>query len=100
MSRQLISLNPDLRRLVEDGYDVSIVAGYLVLRDVPYLDGAIRVRRGMIASPLDLAGDRTVQPTHHIVWFVGEMPHGVDGTPLDAMAHHGTPRSLGRGLLV
>ena len=28
------------------------------------------------------------------------MPHGVDGTPLDAMAHHGTPRSLGRGLLV
>jgi hypothetical protein len=100
MSRQLISLNADLRRLMEDGYDISIVAGHLVLRDVPYLDGNGRVRRGMIASPLELAGDRTVQPAHHIVWFAGEMPHGADRRPLDAMGHHGTSRSLGGGLLV
>ena len=36
MSQPLISRNPDLLRLQEEGYDVAIVAGHLVLRNVPY----------------------------------------------------------------
>ncbi|MEO7465561.1 MAG: ThiF family adenylyltransferase [Sphingobium limneticum] len=100
MSRQLISLNPDLRRLMDDGYDISIVAGHLVLRDVPYLDGVGHIRRGMIVCPLELAGDRTIRPAHHTVWFSGEMPHGADRRPLDAMAHGGAPQSLGGGIKV
>lgn len=77
MSRRLISLNPDLARLADEGYAVSIEEGHLVLRDVPFVDGARRVRRGVLISRLDLAGDRTIAPSDHTAWFGG-------GTPCDA----------------
>ena len=35
MSRSLISRSPDLKALADDGYDVGIVSGHLVIRDVP-----------------------------------------------------------------
>lgn len=99
MSRQLISHNPDLQRLVDEGYDVSIEGGYLVLRDIPYLDAHRRVRRGAIACRLELAGDRTVAPTSHMASFVGSMPHTADGRPLTEMAHSRNRVDLGHGLV-
>ncbi|MBX9897043.1 MAG: ThiF family adenylyltransferase [Qipengyuania sp.] len=100
MSRRPISLSPDLRRLVEDGYDVDVVAGHLLVRDVPYVDHHRRVRRGTLVSRLDLAGDRTVPPSDHQAWFAGSLPCDREGRPLLGMlhAHHG--RDLGGGLKV
>lgn len=100
MSRPLTSPSPDLQRLVDEGYDVSIEGGYLILRDVPFLDARRRVRRGAIVSRLDLAGDRTVPPTDHMVHLIGSMPYTADGRPLTAMAHSQHRRDLGRGLFV
>lgn len=101
MSRRPISLSPDLRRLVEEGYDVDIVGGYLVMRDVPYVDRHRSVRRGMLVSRLDLAGDRTVPPRDHQASFAGSLPCDSEGRPLLGMvhaAHH--HRDLGHGLRV
>lgn len=100
MSRPLISRSPDLQRLVDDGYDVSIEGGYLVLRDVPYLDARRRVRRGSLVSRLDLAGDRTVRPSDHVVYLAGSMPYTADGRPLSAMAHGQRRHDFGSGLVV
>src|SRR5581483_356266 len=36
MSRQLISRSPDLQRLENEGYNLEIRSGYLLVRDVPY----------------------------------------------------------------
>ena len=38
MSQQLISRNPDLRRLREEGYDIELRAGHLLVKGVPYVD--------------------------------------------------------------
>ena len=100
MSRQLISLSPDLQRLVDEGYDVSIEGGYLILRDVPYLDARRRVRRGALVSWLDLAGDRTVPPRDHTAYLAGSMPHTADGRSLSRMAHARFRRDLGHGIVV
>ena len=44
MSRALFRASPDLARLREEGYFVQIIGGYLVMREVPYVDNACRVR--------------------------------------------------------
>ena len=62
MSQRLISLNDDLRRLRDDGYEVAVVAGHLVVSHVPYVDAARQVRYGTVVSALELSGDVTVKP--------------------------------------
>lgn len=98
MSLQLTSLNPDLRRLVDEGYAVSIEAGYLVIRHVPFVSSARRVQRGTLISRLDLAGDRTIPPTDHVVWFAGGTPCDAAGRPIVEMAHARREVALGGGL--
>ncbi|WP_121075444.1 ThiF family adenylyltransferase [Sphingomonas trueperi] len=101
MSAPRTSRSPDLQRLVDDGYDVAIVAGFLVVRDVPYVDRYRQVRRGQLVSRLDLAGDRTVAPRDHQVWFAGALPCDREGRPLVNMVHsQNARRDLGGGLVV
>ena len=98
-SPDLVALNPDLARLAAEGFDVSVEGGYLVVRDVPYVDAMRRVRRGLIISNLDLAGDRTVCPSDHMVWFSGGHPCDALGRGLGKMAHGFRRRDLGGGLV-
>ena len=75
MSHRLVNLNEDLSRLRADGYDVVIgKSGHLIVRDVPYVDANKQVKRGLIVSDLDLAGEATTAPKSHVVFFVGEYP--------------------------
>lgn len=90
----------DLARLVAEGYDLSVVGGHLVVRGVPFVDAGLHVRRGVLATRLDLAGDRTVPPRSHVAWFGGGTPCDVDGRPLDAMIHARARRALAPGLEV
>lgn len=98
MSRQLISRNGDLRQLSDDGYDVDIVAGHLVMRDVPYVDQHRRIRRGTLVSRLTLAGDVTIAPNDHQAWFAGALPCDREGRPLIGMVHANQDRDHGGGL--
>ncbi len=100
MSAPRPNRSPDLQRLVDDGYDVAIVDGFLVVRDVPYVDRHRQVRRGQLVSTLDLAGDRTVAPRDHQAWFAGALPCDSEGRPLVNMVHAERRRDLGRGLVV
>ncbi len=95
MSSALISRNPDLKRLRDEGYDVAVHEGYLVLRDVPYVDGQRQVRTGTLVSALTLAGDQTVRPACHTVHFAGEQPCHADGSPIQQIFHQVGPATLG-----
>lgn len=64
---------------------MAIVAGHLVVRDVPYVDESRTVRRGILISTLNLAGDVTIAPETHVVSWVGAMPCTKDGMPLKAL---------------
>ena len=83
MSQLLISRSPDLRRLADDGYDVDIVSGHLIVRDVPYVNADRKVKQGILVSTLDLAGDVTARPTTHVVMFSGEYPCDRGGCALE-----------------
>ena len=74
MSRALFSRNPDLKRLRDEGYFVHRQGGYLVMREVPYVDARREVRIGALISSLTLAGDETRTPDTHVVHWTGDFP--------------------------
>lgn len=99
MSQRLVSLNPDLSRLRADGLDVSIgQSKHLFIRDVPYVNAAKEVKRGIIGSVLDLAGESTVPPNEHVVFFVGDPPCDEHGASLPGVSANAN-RALGEELI-
>lgn len=80
MSNSPIDRNPDLQRLVAEGYEVEVVASHLVVRNVPFVDKDAQVRRGSIVSELAEAS-RT--PGTHVIMFAGGVPCDKNGKVLD-----------------
>jgi hypothetical protein len=99
MSLPQISLSPDLVRLRKAGYNVEIKSAYLLVRDVPYVNSATKVCRGILVSKLDLAGDRTGVPQDHTIMFAGDFPCHADGTPMEMLGNPSNTREvLDKGL--
>jgi molybdopterin/thiamine biosynthesis adenylyltransferase len=95
MSRQLIARSPDLHQLQNEGFDLEIRAGYLLIKDVPYVNANREIRRGILISPLDLNGDQTATPSSHVVMWTGEHPCHHDGRIISAITNPSESRNLG-----
>jgi hypothetical protein len=99
MSQKPISRSADLTRLRNEGYDLEIRSGHLLVKDVPYVAAGRIVKRGILVMPLKLAGDVTVKPENHVAHFIGEFPCRVDGTPIKTIGNEGGGRNkLGEGV--
>ena len=85
MSQKLIDRSPDLKRLRDEGFDIAVRDGYLLVRQVPYLNEKCEVKRGILITDLTLANDKTVQPADHVVHFAGEFPCHKDGRHINEM---------------
>lgn len=82
MFQKLVSHNDDIRRLVERGYAVAFDSHYLVIRDIPYLDGNCGLQVGAIVTKLEFIDQQRVIQTDHQIFFAGSVPHGLDGKPI------------------
>ena len=99
MSQRLVSLNRDLSRLRAEGLDVFIgKSKHLFVRGVPYVNAARETKSGIIASVLDLAGEATVPPESHVIFFVGEPPCDEHGSLLPGVSPN-TNQAVGEGLV-
>lgn len=98
MSRALFSRNADLKRLRDEGYFVQIKGGFLIMREVPYVNRQRQVKTGTLISSLAMAGDMTRPPDTHVVYFDGDYPCKADGTPIQAISHQSAKIDLGNGL--
>jgi len=98
MSRALFSRNPDLKRLLDEGYFVQQQGGYLVMREVPYVDARREARIGTLISSLTLAGDQTRTPDTHVVHWDGDFPCHADGSRIQGISHAAGAFDLGHGL--
>jgi hypothetical protein len=100
MSQRPINRSADLRRLREEGYDLEIRSGCLLVKDVPYVNFLKEVKRGILAMKLILAGDETVRPDDHVAYFAGEYPCWEDGTEIAKIMHVSGERSLAEGVTI
>lgn len=99
MSLQLINRNPDLKRLVDEGFLIQVKGGLLLMQEVPYVNPQKQVRFGTLVSSLALAGDVTQPPDTHVVHFIGELPCNADGNPLSAVINQSRDFPLSNGLV-
>lgn len=98
MSRQLIARSKDLLQLQNEGYDIEVRAGYLLVRDVPYVNANREIKRGTLFSNLRVSGDVTDRPDTHVAYWAGEHPCHCDGRKIDAISNSSGPQNCGNGI--
>src|SRR5690242_19001409 len=79
MLHRLANHKDYIKRLLEKGYAISIDSNYLVVRDIPYLDGQRNLKIGAIVSKLIFIDPDHVRLEDHQVFFCGLHPCGVSG---------------------
>lgn len=89
MSRQLISRSADLQKLENEGYHLETRSGYLLVKDVPYVNSRQEVKLGTLVSALTTAGNQTVAPDTHVAMWIGEHPCDRQGVALQKISHSG-----------
>jgi hypothetical protein len=104
MSILLVSRSPDLQRLRDEGYDLSIRGGQLVVSQVPYVKADRTVGYCILVSELTTQGNATAAPESHQMWFIGEnlgeVPCDANGAALENIISDRNQADRGYGLVV
>ena len=94
MFLELANHNEDLKCLLEKGYAITEDHGYLVVRDIPYLDNNRDLKTGAIVMKFVDVDGKKVRPEDHQVFFAGSHPCEMDGTPIKGLGGGATPLAL------
>jgi hypothetical protein len=100
MSQKLINLNPDLRQLRDEGYEVEVRGGYLVIHHIPYVNSRSQVAYGTLVSILCQNGTQVLPPDNHVIYFIGDHPCNKDGSLISAISYYSRPEQFLPGLTV
>lgn len=100
MSVKLIARSPDLKRLQDEGYEIEVRSGFLIVRSVPYVTSGRTVALGTVVTDLALNDDLTQKPRDHQVWFAGEQPCHATGAPITALGPQQCRQTLCEGVVV
>lgn len=101
MSPRPIALDPDIKRLVDDGYEVEVPGnGYLAIHGVPYVTSQRSVAFGTVVTDLNENMGELLPPRDHQVWFSGDFPCHQTGSPIEAIRHTSNPQQLWDGFQV
>ncbi|MCX6350238.1 MAG: ThiF family adenylyltransferase [Bacteroidetes bacterium] len=94
MSQQLINHSPDLKHLRDEGYEIEVKGGYLLIHHIPYVNSSKEIKFGTLISELTLSSNtRTSPPSTHVINFMGEHPCNKDGKIITQI-QHGSPNQM------
>ncbi len=82
MLNSLGNHNPDIKKLIDKGYAVSIDSNNLVVRDIPYLDTNKALHTGAFVSKLIFIDEHRVKLENHVICFCGPHPCELDGSQI------------------
>jgi ThiF family len=100
MSLRLINRSPDLKKLRDEGYDIEIRCGHLLIKSVPYVNSGKQIKTGTLVSKLNLANDVTARPEDHVAFFEGEYPCDKDGARIARIENQSERKNLGTDLVI
>lgn len=98
MSRQLIARSADLQKLQNEGFDLEVRAGYLLIKDVPYVTSGREIRRGILISPIKVSADVTDRPDNHVAYWTGEHPCHSNGEKIATIANPSPAQDFGNDI--
>jgi hypothetical protein len=100
MSSGPISRSPDLRKLVDQGFELDIRAGHLVVSGIPYATTERTVARGTLVKELHLNRDVTATPGNHVAMWAGSHPCDPAGVPLTGLVNGSARKEIAPGLVI
>lgn len=104
MLQELVNRSADLRKLQNEGYELEVIGGYLVVHHIPYVTNIngnpIPKDDGMLVVKLKLSGSTLMAPFDHTAFFKGEYPCDINGEQLKGVVNNSNKQNLGNGLVV
>lgn len=97
MSQRLIDHNQDLKRLIDEGYEIEVKGGYLITHHIPYVNKSKEIKYGKLIVALNINNDTVTYQKHrskHVINFMGEYPCYQDGSEISAIRHSYPNRPL------
>ena len=95
MPAELIDLNDDLNQLVNEGYELSIKEGCVLVSHIPYLTENQKIKYGTLVSPFELSGNTLIKPQNHVIYFQGEYPCTKNGKKITSIQHQSIDQIYG-----
>ncbi|EPG6291770.1 ThiF family adenylyltransferase [Klebsiella quasivariicola] len=87
MSIKPTVLNPSIKRLIEEGFEIEIVRQHLLVHSIPYLNQARELKLATLACPFTENGDCDTIPQDHTMFFRGENPYNATGNPMSQVVN-------------
>lgn len=100
MSQQLIARSPDLKQLRDEGYEIEVRGGYLLIHHIPFVNSSKEVKFGTLVSTLTMSGSMVTTPDNHVIHFIGEHPCGKDGRKMTGIQHASNIQNFGNGIII
>lgn len=100
MSYELINHNSDLKRLRDEGYDIDVRDGHLIVKHLPYVNSKKEIKYGILVSELTLAGNKTIRPSTHAVYFAGDYPCNKDGSEIVQIKNQSVSKTIVKDIVV
>jgi hypothetical protein len=101
MLQQLINHSPDIKKLLDEGYDLEITGGHLLVHRIPYVNANCGINYGTMVTVLTYATPTKVGlPQDHTIYFIGETPCDKDGKPLTAIINNSNNQQLTEKILI
>jgi|SRR5208283_1151112 len=94
MSLKLINHSPDLKKLRDEGHELEIRGGFVLVHHVPYVNAKKEIKYGTLISSLNLVTpdkaalvtpDKAAKPQDHVIHFDGELPCNHDGSQIQGL---------------
>ena len=77
--------NEDLKRLRDEGFEIEVYGGYLIIHHIPYVNANREIKYGKLIVALSLNKEKTTRPATHVISFMGEYPCYPDGSSIEAL---------------
>ena len=102
MLQQLINHSTDIKKLVEEGYEIEIIGGqFLIAHHIPYVTASHTIKYGKLVCALTLSSpSRTGTPPDHTAYFTGETPCEANGLPLTAIINNSQMQVLSHAITI
>ncbi|MCD8361505.1 MAG: ThiF family adenylyltransferase [Lachnospiraceae bacterium] len=100
MLQRLLDHSDDLRRLVDEGYELEVKGAFVFVHHIPYVTKDKHIEYGSLVTNLMLNGDKTIKPNSHIIWFTGSHPCNKNGSEISSIAWNRSGKVLGNGIKV
>jgi hypothetical protein len=100
MLQQQINRSSDLKQLRDEGFEIEVKGGHLIVHHIPYVNSQREVKFGKLITTLSLNNDVTIKPDNHVINFMGEHPCNNDGSIITAIQHSQLNQQLFDGIVL